>query len=98
MDVKNINLILQYYKEIFYHVEDVHKLPTELRDVILVDSSKINPYYMGEVGVETKIFKLPFEDEYYLKIELTTDSYGTNEFFSNVKLVKPITKNTLTFE
>ncbi len=52
----------------------------------------------GENGVSYEVYKLPFDGETFIKLTITTDSYGNNETVSGVQFVRPVTKQVTAYE
>ena len=49
----------------------------------------------GEEGKSYEVFKI---GDVYVKLEITTDSYGDNEQITGIEFVKPIVKQVTDFE
>jgi hypothetical protein len=52
---------------------------------------------MGEEGVSFEVYKIPV-DNLYIRLKITTDSYGDNEQISGIEFVQPIEKTIQTFQ
>ena len=51
----------------------------------------------GEEGVSYEVYKLPIENV-FIKLKITTDSYGNNEHVAGIEFVTPKEKTITSYE
>jgi hypothetical protein len=52
----------------------------------------------GEEGLWFEVYKLDFEEDLYIQLEIRTDSYGECERIVGIQFVKPTEKTVTVFE
>ena len=92
MDIKKLN-------QIFGDLEGFRYANKAVKTI--VESEIDNSYgegVQGEEGVSYEIFESNGLDEFFVKLEIRTDSYGYNERIVGATLVKPTEKTVTVYE
>ena len=69
-------------------LRDLNKLRNSGKTVEVEVVKKIDGEEQGEEGLSYEVYKLP-EDNLYVKLKITTDSYGEDERISGLEFVQP---------
>ena len=95
MELQEINKILSFIPVMVNdYGQNPYKKVLDKRDGNLQDSDYGS---QGESDTITRVYDLS-KNDLFLKIELSTDSYGNNESVSKIEFVKPVVKQVTDFE
>ncbi len=90
MDLKKLNKML----------EDLDTLRSNRKNRVGIQIvKKIDTEYgEGEQGAEGLSYETYQVEDMYIRLKITTDSYGSNESISGIQFVKPTKKEIISYE
>jgi hypothetical protein len=88
---------LKQLNEILRDLPNLRRSTPEGVEIVKRINSNGGDGEQGEEGVSYEVYKLPI-DNLYVKLKITTDSYGDNEAVSGIEFVSPVEKTVTTYE
>lgn len=85
------------YKQLNDLLGDLQNLRNTKYEQRIVEHEIDGEGSQGDEGLSYEVYKVPFEEGLFLKLKITTDSYGDNESIAGVEFVKPIEKKILQY-
>lgn len=88
------------YKEINELLSNLNKLRNGRNKVgeEVVKKIDTNHPEQDEEGLSYEIYSLPFDKEHFLRLTITTNSYGEDEQITGIEFVKPTKKTVTSYE